>query len=209
MSYATQITTSRFHCILFFLILGSVATLVSFPFDVVRTRFVAQSERKKVYHSMLSAAREICQKESPLVLFRGLWPTVLQIAPHAGVQFMCYRIFNDLYTYLVKNKNTTLSSSLFAGSLAGLCAKTVIYPFDLVKKRLQIQGFGHAREHFGEHFTCKGLIDCFRRIYYLEGPKGFMKGLSPSVIKAIVTTALHFSSYEMICKLLVYIKAQS
>lgn len=158
---------------------------------------------------MLSATREICQKESPLVLFRGLWPTVLQIAPHAGVQFMCYRIFNDLYTYLVKNKNTTLSSSLFAGSLAGLCAKTVIYPFDLVKKRLQIQGFGHARENFGEHFTCKGLIDCFRRIYYLEGPTGFIKGLSPSLIKAIVTTALHFSTYEMICKLLVYIKAQS
>ncbi|ENN73182.1 mitochondrial thiamine pyrophosphate carrier [Dendroctonus ponderosae] len=187
-------------------IAGSVATLVSFPFDVVRTRFVAQSENKKVYHNILSAVIQICRTESPLVLFRGLWPTVLQIGPHAGAQFTCYRLFDDLYKYALNIEYTTLSSSLFAGSLAGLCAKTIIYPFDLVKKRMQIQGFAHAREHFGEHFTCKGLIDCLQKVYRSEGHKGFFKGLSPSLIKAICTTALHFSSYEMICNFIVFVK---
>lgn len=185
---------------------GSFATVVSFPFDVVRTRFVAQSEHQKIYHNMASAVKQICTTESPIVLFRGLWPTVLQIGPHAGAQFMCYRFFDDLYKKMVKVDNTSLPSSLFAGSLAGLCAKTVIYPFDLVKKRLQIQGFGHARAQFGEHFTCRGLLDCLKRVYQTEGHMGFFKGLGPSLIKAVCATALHFSSYEMICNSLLYLK---
>jgi solute carrier family 25 thiamine pyrophosphate transporter 19 len=35
------------------------------------------------------------------------------------------------------------------GSLAGLVAKVVVYPLDLSKKRLQVQGFEEARLHFG------------------------------------------------------------
>lgn len=178
--------------------------MVSFPFDVIRTRLVAQSEQNKVYEGILHAGKNICTKEGPMVLFRGLWPTVLQIGPHAGAQFMCYKIFDDLYKTFFHSANTTLSSSLVAGSLSGLCAKTFIYPFDLAKKRLQIQGFEEGRATFGAHFQCKGLTDCLMRIYKVEGVPGFFKGLAPSLIKAVFTTALHFSSYEMICNLLLY-----
>ncbi|XP_018574330.1 mitochondrial thiamine pyrophosphate carrier [Anoplophora glabripennis] len=184
---------------------GCTATVVSFPFDVIRTRLVAQSEQKKVYEGILHAGQNICRNEGPMVLFRGLWPTVIQIGPHAGAQFMCYKIFDDLYKTFVHSTHTTLSSSLVAGSLAGLCAKTFIYPFDLAKKRLQIQGFEEGRAVFGGvHFQCKGLTDCLVRIYKVEGVPGFFKGLAPSLIKAVFTTALHFSSYEMICNLLLY-----
>ncbi|KAJ8958143.1 hypothetical protein NQ318_006080 [Aromia moschata] len=146
---------------------------------------------------------------SPLVNFTcgslaGLWPTVVQIGPHAGAQFMCYKLFDDLYKSLLESRETTLSSSLVAGSLAGLCAKTFIYPLDLAKKRMQIQGFEHGRKTFGKTVQCKGLNDCLIKIYKHEGVLGYFKGLSPSLIKAIFTTALHFSSYEMICKLLLY-----
>lgn len=144
---------------------------------------------------------DIYFREGPIVLFRGLWPTLVQIAPHAGVQFMCYKLFDGWYKLLIQTNNeTTLSSSLVAGSLAGLCAKTSIYPFDLAKKRMQIQGFQEGRKSFGQTFHCKGLTDCLVKIYHMEGVPGYFKGLSPSLIKAVVTTALHFSSYEMICK---------
>lgn len=99
-----------------------------------------------------------------------------------------------------------MSSSLFAGSLAGLCAKTAIYPFDLAKKRMQIQGFEEGRRSFGQFFQCKGLSDCLVKIYQMEGFPGYFKGLYPSLIKAVAATALHFSTYEMICQCLVKIK---
>lgn len=116
---------------------------------------------------------------------------------------MCYKLFDEWYKVLVgKNNETTLSSSLVAGSLAGLCAKTSIYPFDLAKKRMQVQGFEEGRKVFGKVFQCKGFTDCLVKIYHIEGFPGYFKGLYPSLIKAVVTTALHFSAYEMICKCL-------
>lgn len=180
---------------------------MSFPFDVVRTRLVGQSEQRKIYRGVLHSVKDIYVKEGPLVLFRGLWPTLIQIGPHAGVQFMCYKLFNEWYKILIEtDKQTTFSSSLVAGSLAGLCAKTSIYPFDLAKKRMQIQGFQEGRKMFGSTFTCKGFTDCLLKIYKIEGVQGYFKGLSPSLLKAVVTTALHFSTYELICKSLIRLK---
>lgn len=181
---------------------GCTATLVSFPFDVLRTRLVAQSEQEKVYKGITEACYKILNNEGPLVFYRGLWPTLLQVGPHAGVQFMCYKLFDNLYKVLVKTESTSLSSSIFAGSLAGLCAKCSVYPFDLAKKRLQIQGFEEGRKSFGRTFKCKGLQDCLVQIYRVEGVPGFFKGLQPSLVKAIFASAAHFSTYEMICKAL-------
>lgn len=40
--------------------------------------------------------------------------------------------------------------SLVCGCLAGVCAKTSVYPLDVARKRLQIQGFQHYRIGFGK-----------------------------------------------------------
>lgn len=180
---------------------GALATVVSFPFDVVRTRLVAQSEAYKIYSGVLHCMNSIYKNEGFLVLFRGLLPTVIQVAPHTGVQFMTYKLFESVYHHFItkdiEKRSEVFTSSVVCGSLAGLCAKSVIYPLDLAKKRMQIQGFD--RKAFGQNFVCNGLLDCIRKTYTFEGIIGLYKGLSPSLIKAVVTTALHFSSYELIC----------
>lgn len=162
---------------------------------------MAQSEQKKIYSGIWHAYNSIHRHEGFLVLYRGLWPTLLQIAPHAGVQFMCYKLFDRLYKLCFHQEHATITGSLFSGSLAGLVSKTAIYPFDLAKKRMQVQGFEAGRVHFGGHvFKCRGLNDCLVQIYAIEGIGGLFKGLSPSLLKAVFATALHFSSYEMICR---------
>jgi len=45
-------------------------------------------------------------------------------------------------------------ANLIAGSGAGLLAKAGIYPLDLAKKRLQVQGFEIARVKFGKVYIC-------------------------------------------------------
>ncbi|KAK9880951.1 hypothetical protein WA026_013275 [Henosepilachna vigintioctopunctata] len=178
---------------------GCFATLMSFPFDVVRTRLVAQSEKQRIYRGITHAFTQIVKQEGPMVLFRGVLPTFLQVGPHAGAQFMFYKMFDNLYKNIFESEKNTFTRSATAGSLAGFFAKIVVFPLDLVKKRLQIQGFNRGKM-FGENFVCDGLISCLQKIYMTEGYKGYFKGLNAGLLKAVATSALHFSSYEMVCE---------
>ena len=85
---------------------------------------------------------------------------------------------------------------MVAGCLEGLVAKTIVYPLDLARKRLQIQGFEHGRKGFGGFFRCNGLLDCLILTTKQEGLPGLFKGLGPSQWKAALMTALHFTFYE-------------
>lgn len=172
---------------------------------MVRTRLVAQGLNCKEYSGICNAFKKIYLNEGPRVLFRGLTPTFIQVAPHAGVQFMCYKFFDGLYrTFVETDKSSyTFVGSTLAGSLSGLVAKVFIYPLDLMKKRLQIQGFKGNRNEFGKKFVCRNMFDGIFKIYSAEGILGLFKGLSPSLFKAVVTTALHFNTYELICKVLI------
>ncbi|KAL6441111.1 hypothetical protein ACFW04_003443 [Cataglyphis niger] len=181
---------------------GSMATIVSFPFDTVRTRLVAQSNNHQVYNGMLHSCSSILRQESPKVFFSGLFPTLLQIAPHTGLQFAFYEFFTDFYKRFTSGTDTNFYNSMLSGSAAGFMAKTIVYPFDLARKRLQIQGFQHGRKGFGKFFQCNGLLDCLRLTIKEEGMQGLFKGLVPSQIKATITSALHFTVYEQVLLLL-------
>nr|CAD7462360.1 unnamed protein product [Timema tahoe] len=86
---------------------GSLATLISFPTDVIRTRLVAQGE-PKVYTGIIHSFKMILKEEGIGAFFKGLSPTLLQIAPHAGAQFAFYNLFKGLW----KRCNKTLWTSV-------------------------------------------------------------------------------------------------
>lgn len=175
---------------------GLIATVVSYPFDTVRTRLVAQSSKHQVYKGIIHSFSSIIRHESPRAFFYGLLPTALQIAPHTGLQFAFYGLFTDICKMYSNETTNNFYISMISGSAAGLLAKTVVYPFDLTRKRLQIQGFKHGRVGFGTFFECTGFVDCLKVTVKKEGVKGLFKGIVPSQLKAAVTTALHFTAYE-------------
>lgn len=182
---------------------GCCATLASQPFDVIRTRFVAQGD-PKVYRCMSDAVRQIITKESPLALYSGLVPTLVQIVPQTGFQFGFYSILTSIWELVfgVRDKKVHkvgVMESLVCGSGAGMCAKVAVYPLDLAKKRLQIQGFSYGRVVTKHSRVYRGFVDCLRSVVVNEGLRGMYKGLSPSILKAVVTAGLHFSTYEQFC----------
>ncbi|ELK30974.1 Mitochondrial thiamine pyrophosphate carrier [Myotis davidii] len=99
--------------------------------------------------------------------------------------------------------------NLLCGSGAGVISKTLTYPLDLVKKRLQVGGFEQARASFGQVRSYQGLLDCARQVLREEGVPGFFKGLSPSLLKAALSTGLVFFWYEFFCNLFHRVKADS
>ncbi|MEQ2203006.1 hypothetical protein XENOCAPTIV_022498 [Xenoophorus captivus] len=96
--------------------------------------------------------------------------------------------------------------SLICGSGAGMISKTLTYPFDLFKKRLQVGGFEKARARFGK--TYRGLTDCAVQIAKEEGIRGFFKGLSPSLLKAALSTGFTFFWYEFFLNVMRNIKEE-
>ncbi|XP_073540134.1 mitochondrial thiamine pyrophosphate carrier isoform X1 [Phyllobates terribilis] len=182
------------------------ATLAVQPLDTLRTRFAAQGE-PKVYRTLRHAIITMHRTEGVLTFYRGLFPTLLAVFPYAGLQFSSYNLLKRLWSWLLPcNHKRDNLKSLLCGSGAGVISKTVTYPLDLFKKRLQVGGFEQARAAFGEVRTYKGLVDCACRMQKEEGFKGLFKGLSPSLLKAAVSTGLTFFCYEMFCSMFLSMK---
>ncbi|VVC96324.1 mitochondrial thiamine pyrophosphate carrier-like [Leptidea sinapis] len=189
-------------------IAATAATIISFPFDTVRTRLIAEQKTNRAYSGFIDAFSSMVKCEGPAALFKGLVPTVAQIAPHAGIQFAVYKLFTeniflkiDFFqrpTTLGGTIEASLIANVLAGSIAGFVSKTMIYPFDVVKKRLQIQGFQEHRKAFGRQMYCKGSIHCIWLTITKEGFLALYKGLGPSIVKAIIVSALHFTVYDEI-----------
>ncbi|KAM4663958.1 mitochondrial thiamine pyrophosphate carrier-like isoform 1-T1 [Discoglossus pictus] len=183
------------------------ATLTVQPLDTLRTRFAAQGE-PKVYRTLRHAVVTMYRTEGPLTFYRGLFPTLLAVFPYAGFQFSFYNLLQRAWGWALPSQRTHRDNirNLLCGSGAGVISKTATYPFDLFKKRLQVGGFEQARAAFGEVRTYRGLLDCASQVHKEEGLRGFFKGLSPSLLKAAVSTGLTFFTYEMFCSFLLSIK---
>ncbi|XP_067630188.1 mitochondrial thiamine pyrophosphate carrier isoform X2 [Eurosta solidaginis] len=183
---------------------GCIATFLSIPFDVIRTRLVAQDPGQG-YRNMAHAVPIIWRTEGIRGYFRGLHPTLIQIVPLVGFNFMFYKKFNDilLHTRLAHNDLLPTWVLLCTGAAAGVASKAVVYPLDFVKKRLQVQGFEHHRTRFGKTQRCKDAFHCIQLTMHEEGVRGFYKGMFPTLIKSGLMTAFYFTIYDR-CKHLLY-----
>lgn len=183
---------------------ASLSMVVVQPLDVFRTRLCAQG-KPRVYRSMLHATGSIMHKEGIRGFYKGLLPAVLGVAPQMGMQFGMYaslqRMWNIFFHYH-KGHYPDFIESLICGSGAGFISKLIIYPLDLLKKRLQIQGFEEARRPFGQVRHYSGLVQCCKSMFSEEGFLGFYKGLCPSLLKAVVVSGTIFCVYDQICYIL-------
>ena len=181
---------------------GAAATVTSYPFDVIRTRLVAQPGRRSdlFYAGSADAVRKMVTSEGPSALFRGMAPTFATIAPYSGLQFGFYNAFKRLLLgardLSSSSEGISFSTSLVCGGLAGLCAKTAVYPFDTTKKRMQVSGFGRGRAALGRTIDHCGMLECMRTTVRGEGARGLFKGLPVALLKAVATTSINFALYE-------------
>lgn len=178
-------------------IAGAFGMSIATPFDVVRTRFIAQ-DHNRGYRSIFDAFATIVRQEGPRGLFRGLIPSITAIAPNAAIQFGTYNFLLERYMTFMKEESVSRHIILMAGTSSGIIAKSIIYPLDLTKKRLQIQEFHSNRTTFGQNIETTGMFDCLRKTLVKEGINGLYKGLSPAVIKSGMMSGFYFFFYEEI-----------
>lgn len=88
-------------------------------------------------------------------------------------------------------------SNLLSGGLASTLSKTIVFPFDLVRKRLQVQGpTRHRYVHRNIPVYARGVRGTLADIVAAEGVRGLYKGLVVSLVKAAPLSAVTMWTLE-------------
>jgi solute carrier family 25 thiamine pyrophosphate transporter 19 len=173
---------------------GTAATTVTYPLDLLRTRFAAQGT-EKVYEGLLSSIRDIKRNEGLAGYFRGLGAGIGQIVPYMGLFFAFYE---GLKPALADVQLPLSSGDAVAGITASVLSKSVVFPLDTVRKRLQVQG-PTRHKYVGGHKTPvydRGVLGTLKMIIRKEGTIGLYRGLSVSLVKAAPASAITMWTYE-------------
>ncbi|MCJ1449818.1 mitochondrial thiamine pyrophosphate transporter [Mycoblastus sanguinarius] len=178
---------------------GASATTVTYPLDLLRTRFAAQGP-DKVYKSLRGGIRDILREEGPIGFYQGLGAGVGQVVPYMGLFFSAYE---TLRLPLVTLSLPFGSGDATAGVLASVFAKTGVFPLDLIRKRLQVQGPTRARYVGGKiPVYGKGVWKTGKSIIRREGWRGLYRGLGVGLAKSAPASAITMWTYERALKVL-------
>ncbi|KAG0333780.1 mitochondrial thiamine pyrophosphate transporter [Podila humilis] len=189
---------------------GITATAFTYPFDLLRTRFAVQRD-VRVYTGVLQAFQHIYRKDGIKGYYRGMSPALIQVIPYMGIMFGSYDTLKQLTSWL-KSRDEPVESStnkslstvllgledMLCGAMSGVISKTGVYPLDMVRKRLQIQGSEQQRTIVLSPSSSGATTmprTVWRTMVYIVKQEGYLalyKGLVPGVLKAAPASAVTF-----------------
>ncbi|KAM4065937.1 mitochondrial carrier protein [Hirsutella rhossiliensis] len=177
---------------------GITSVFLTYPLDIVRTRLSIQSasfaelgKKPQQLPGMWATLVHMFKTEGGVsALYRGIIPTVAGVAPYVGLNFMVYE---SVRQYLTPDgdKNPSAGRKLLAGAISGAVAQTCTYPFDVLRRRFQINTMS------GMGYQYKSITDAVRVIVTHEGVRGLYKGIVPNLLKVAPSMASSWLSFEM------------
>ncbi|XP_029463464.1 solute carrier family 25 member 43 [Rhinatrema bivittatum] len=180
---------------------GMVATIVTYPVDVIETRLIVQNRLEPSYRGILHAFWSIYYREGFLGLYRGASLTVLGAIPFSAGSFLIYINLDKIWQE--PNVRFTPLQNFINGCLAAGVAQTLSFPFETVKRKMQAQS--HIFPHCGGvdgHFA--GMVDCFHHIVKTKGVIGLWSGLTANLLKIVPYFGLMFSTFEFCKRICLY-----
>lgn len=131
--------------------------------------------------------------------YRGFSVSVMGMIPYAGVSFWTHDLLTNFcrrnleWTTLPARQDRTAPlktwAELACGGLAGAFSQTASYPFEVIRRRMQVGGVLDPTKFVSFADTC-------RQIMTERGLKGFFVGLSIGYLKVIPMVAVSFTVYE-------------
>ncbi|KKA20527.1 Uncharacterized protein T310_5446 [Rasamsonia emersonii CBS 393.64] len=181
-------------------IAGITSVTVTYPLDIVRTRLSIQSASfaalgnrtpgEKLPGMFQTMVLMYKNEGGFLALYRGIIPTVAGVAPYVGLNFMVYESVRRCLTP-EGDKNPSSFRKLLAGAISGAVAQTCTYPFDVLRRRFQI----NTMTGMGYHYT--SIWDAIKIIVAEEGIRGLYKGIVPNLLKVAPSMASSWLSFEV------------
>ena len=115
---------------------------------------------------------------------------MLTFRRYVGINFATYEAMRRVVTPEGEANPSTLGK-LLAGAVSGAVAQSFTYPFDVLRRRFQVNTMS------GIGYQYKGFFDAIRVIVTTEGVRGLYKGLLPNLLKVAPSIGSSFASYEL------------
>ncbi|XP_037131463.1 solute carrier family 25 member 36-A-like [Syngnathus acus] len=195
---------------------GTVGAILTCPLEVVKTRLQSSSVTLYISEVQLSTVngasvarvappgplhclKLIFEREGLRSLFRGLGPNLVGVAPSRAIYFAAYSTAKEKLNGVLEADSTQVH--MVSAGMAGFTAITATNPIWLIKTRMQLDSRNRGERRMN-------AFDCVRRVYQMDGLRGFYKGMSASYA-GISETVIHFVIYESIKRKLLQSRAQT
>ncbi|KAJ8541385.1 hypothetical protein K7X08_002201 [Anisodus acutangulus] len=182
---------------------GVTATVMCLPLDTVRTKLVARGG--EALGGVVGAFQHVIRTEGFFSLYKGLVPSILSMAPAAAVFYSVYDILKSAYLHspeggkriqYMKQQGAELNAfdqlelgpmrTLLHGAIAGACAEAATYPFEVIRRQLQLQGRASKLSSLA---TCAKIVEH-------GGVPALYAGLIPSLLQVLPSASISYFVYE-------------
>lgn len=168
---------------------GICSVTATYPLDLIRTRLSLTEGGAQ--QTISSTIAQILRNEGgACALYKGLFPTLAGIAPYVALNFTVYEGLKSYFQ--TKNIDLSVDVKLACGGVAGAVAQTITYPFDVLRRRMQVSQSGlHS-------YNYKSSWEAVSMIWRSEGPLAFYKGLVPNYLKVVPAISISFVTFEAV-----------
>uniref|UniRef100_A0A3P9B2Y7 Solute carrier family 25 member 36a n=1 Tax=Maylandia zebra TaxID=106582 RepID=A0A3P9B2Y7_9CICH len=169
---------------------GTVGAILTCPLEVVKTRLQSSSVTLYVSEVQLSTVNGA---------------SVARVSPPGplhclkAIYFAAYSTAKEKLNGVLEPDSTQVH--MVSAGMAGFTAITATNPIWLIKTRLQLDSRNRGERRMS-------AFECIRRVYQMEGLRGFYRGMSASYA-GISETVIHFVIYETIKRKWLEYKAQA
>ncbi|XP_002161023.1 mitochondrial ornithine transporter 1 [Hydra vulgaris] len=168
------------------------------PLELIKCRMQTVNElgsNKKI--TPFKIVREVLIRDGPLGFYHGITSTILREVPG---YFFFFGGYEGTKVLLANNEeefeNPGVLKTIIAGGNGGLALWSAVYPFDIIKSRMQVYSAGGKSV---------GMIHTVNIIYNEGGLRSFYRGIAPTLVRAFPACAALFVGYEYTKKLLNHI----
>ncbi|KAH9626334.1 hypothetical protein KSS87_000566 [Heliosperma pusillum] len=181
---------------------GITATLLCLPMDTIRTVMLAPGG--EALGGVVGTCRHMIETEGVLSLYKGLLPSLVAMAPSGAVFYGVYDMLKVAYLHSPEGMRRTDNMkqqgevnafdqlelgtlrTLIYGAIAGACAEAATYPFEVVRRQLQLQV---QEKKLNAVATCVKIME-------QGGVPALYAGLTPSLLQVLPSAAISYFVYE-------------
>ncbi|KAF9083423.1 Mitochondrial carrier protein ymc2 [Mortierella sp. AM989] len=179
---------------------NAAATAVATAGNATAVKAVAESGAKNAlfFTGPIDAVQKIYAQHGLRGLYKGQAVTMVREFQGYGAYFAAYEYLVQRAMRLENKQRSELSTVKVVafGACAGYAMWMTVYPIDVIKSKLQTDGFTAATRQYSS------AIDCARQTLAKEGVAGFFKGFAPCILRAAPANAVTFLGFELAMRVL-------